>query len=740
MRHLQDALSSAESTGDLTLISGILHAVGRAAIHSADYQSAIEALERAISVSERSNDVEQVMKSLNNLGAACYFQGDWQRARTTWERFRRMCERLDEQSELVNALNNLGSLYRELGQFAQALAALERAAKVAEQTGHAHMQLMILGNRGEVMFRQGDVAGAREVYDRALIEFERIGAQEDVIETRRRLCELDIASGKLTDAVDRVIDTARAAKDAGARLEEGILHRVAATALRLQGDIEGAEWFINQSREILAELGAGYELAKADLEAAELATAQNRNEQASASLNSAINGFVSLGARWDLTRARARKRVLPSSSFRRDRGAVQMGLDALLEITQAVGQVDVERLLGVALDKILQLSHFERGFILLLDGDGRPSERMRRVREGARGFERDEAEFSGTIVRKVASTGQAVAVSDIADEDELREQESVVALGLRQIMCAPMHARGRVIGIVYIDSRRLAFEEQGIDLSVLEALAAQVSLAIENARLMGEEARKSELMAVLAHEIRNPLSGILGYSDTGAGDTDWGLDSKELFSRIHRDAERLKRLVDNIMELVRSEEGKMDWSMAPFDMNRIVETIVQSYTPTCEAKDVELVYNPGELKAQALGNPDRIMQVLSNLISNAVKFTPTGGKITVATTFESVAMSDPEAPPMPASQIAAWTPLDPADDLFHDYIRVDVTDTGPGMTEDLRQRLFQKFTQGRRGRRSSGVGLGLYISREIIMRHGGTIFVASKERQGSTFSFRIRLA
>ena len=94
---------------------------------------------------------------------------------------------------------------------------------------------------------------------------------------------------------------------------------------------------------------------------------------------------------------------------------------------------------------------------------GRPSERMRRVRPGAKGFARDEAEFSGTIVRKVASSGEAIAVSDIAEEDDLREQRSVVALGLRQIMCAPMRARGRVIGIVYIDSRRLAFEEHGGD-------------------------------------------------------------------------------------------------------------------------------------------------------------------------------------------------------------------------------------------------------------------------------------
>lgn len=744
--HLETALDDAESTGDDGLIAGVLLELGRAAIHSGDYMRAIDALEKSIEVTERVGQIELAARCYNNLGAACFFQGDWERARASWERFRRLCDRFDEQSELVNALNNLGSLYRELGQFTEALAALDRASHVAAVTGHAHMAAMILGNRGETLFRRGDMAGARDCYEQSLAEFQRIGAREDIIENRRRLCELDISAGKLNQALDRAIDTAREAREAGTRLEEGILHRVAATALRLQGDLESAVWFLERAREILTTLGARYERAKVDLAAAELAAAQGNVEDAQRCLNSSIEAFAALGARWDLGVARSRKRALvppaptglSSISIGRSTSS-QVGLDLFLDFTQALANVEIERLLEIALDKILAITNFERSFILLLDHDGRPLERMRRVRPGAKGFARDEAEFSGTIVRRVAASGQAAAVSDIDLEDELREQKSVVALGLRQIMCAPMRAHGRVIGIVYIDSRRISFEEHGVDLVLLEAFAAQVALAVENSRLIVEEKRKSELMAILAHEIRNPLAGILGYSDIGeAGETEEvGLEPAEVFRRIRLDAERLRRLVDNVLELARHERGNVEWSMAPFDIATLVVAVIDSNRPICEQKRVSMVADTAALTTRAFGNPDRLMQVLSNLVGNALKFTPAEGTITIVARNEAVAATDPEAPPMPATEIRAWLPTEPTDDVFQEFIRVDVRDTGPGMSEELRGRLFEKFSQGSGRRRSSGVGLGLYISREIIIRHGGSIWVESELGNGSTFSFRI---
>ena len=749
--HLEAAFDDAEATQDDALIAGVLLMIGRAAIHGSDYMRAIDALEKAIDYTERIGHIELAALCYNNLGVACYHQGDWERARLSWERFRRLCDRFDEKSELVNALNNLGILYRECGQFDEALAALDRAAQVAQTVGHTHMAAVVEANRGETLFRLGDLNGAREGYQRTLEEFLRIGAREDIIEGRRRLCELDIAAGKTDEALDRAIDTAREARDAGIRLEEGIVHRVAATALRLEKDYESAAWFIERAREILTNLGARYERAKVDLEAGELAAAQGHTEEAVRQVDNAIDAFAKLGARWDLGRARASKRAIsPSQTSATNSSLLGLGLDArqkvglelFLDFTKALANVEIERLLEIALDKILTLTGYERSFILLFDHDGRPRERMRRIRPGARGFALDEAEVSGTIVERVTSTGQSVAVSDIDQEDELREQESVVALGLRQIMCAPMRAHGRVLGIIYIDSRRLSFEDHGIDLVLLEAFAAQVAQAVENSLLLAEEKRKSELLAVLAHEIRNPLAGILGYSDIGeSGEADeLGLAHEEVYRRIKSDGERLRRLVDNVLELARHDRGNVEWVMQPFDMATLVRTVIDSSRPAAETREIRLLHDTDALQCHAFGNADRIMQVLSNLLNNALKFTPEEGVITVAARTETVQASDPYAPAILTNEIRAWLPTTSSEEVSQEFIRVDVRDTGPGMSEELRARLFEKFSQGGGRKRSAGVGLGLYISREIIQHHRGSIWVESCIGKGSTFSFRIPVA
>src|SRR5690606_27454954 len=103
---------------------------------------------------------------------------------------------------------------------------------------------------------------------------------------------------------------------------------------------------------------------------------------------------------------------------------------------------------------------------------------------------------------------------------------------------------------------------------------------------------------------------------------------------------------------------------------------------------------------------------------------------------ERLAGGDPEAPPPPSVGPEAWAPLDPAESSAREYVRVDVRDTGPGMSPEIRERLFEKFSQGG-SKRGKGVGLGLYISREIVRRHGGSIWVKSELGAGSTFSFRI---
>jgi signal transduction histidine kinase/tetratricopeptide (TPR) repeat protein len=728
---LDAALDDANTTGDQRLRAGVLHEIGRAALHAGEYRRAVPALEQAVSAANATGDVEQRAKSTNNLGIAHYFLGEWSLTRAAWERFRQLCERMGDQSELPNALNNLGSLYRELGMLSEAREALDRAAAVATASGNPHLAAMAVANRGEVEVRDGDLAGGRERYERALGEFVRLGAREDLIETRRRLAELDVIVGRLDDGLSRAIDAARDARDAGVRIEEGILHRVAASALRLQGDVESARWFLTKAREIVSSLGSRYDLGKIALEEAAVAQTAGQLEEQDARLAEAEAIFAQLGARDFLERVRAERRSMrdvPSSN--------DIGSSVLHELMRTVGVVDVEHLIEHTLDRVLETSGYERGFIILLDGDGRPRERRRRIRPGGRTFDRGDAEFSGTIVRRVAGSGHAVVVGDASLDADLREQRSVLTLGLRRIMCAPLRVAGRVTGIIYIDSASIG-DDKTMSAAALEAIAAPLALAIENARLVVEDKRKGELMSILAHEIRNPLAGILGYSEFGA-DMD-GVEVREVLGRIRSDAERLRRLVDNILELARHESGNIEWSLAPVDVAQLIGEVAANFKVPCDRKQITLTENVGDLDAAALGNADRLAQVISNLLGNAVKFTPEGGSITITARRESVRSLDPNAPPLPATEIRAWVPGSD-DDMVVDFIRVDVADTGPGMSPELHQHLFEKFGQGSGRRRSAGVGLGLYISRELIMRHGGSIWVESQLGVGTTFSFRVPIA
>ena len=724
-----------DAGGDSRLDAGISHEIGRAAIQAGDYPRAIEALERAVAAAERHGDLVQRARSLNNLGAACYYQGDWARARRLWEQFRQQTERQGDRLETLYALNNLGSLLRDLGALAEARATFVRAGALAESLGHTHMAAMVQANRGEVDARAGDLATARERYDRALTEFERIGAKDDAIETKRRLSELDLTVGRVDEALSRALEAARDAKGGSNRFEEGVLHRVAGAALRCQGDLESSAWFLDRSRELLSGMGARYELARVAYEAAELARAAGDLAAARTQLAAADTELSGLGARWDLERVRALRRALGpvAESAMFDPGTAA--------VARAAAAGDADRAVELALDGLLGAAGCTRGFVLTLDSQGRPLVRARRLRAGARTFDRDDAAVSGTIVRRVAATGQAVAVADAVLDEELREQSSVVALGLRRVYAAPLRARGRLSGIVYADSLGADIDDRTLDLAQLDAVIAPLALALDHGRLLDDAARSSELMSILAHEIRNPLAGILGYSEMGsepdAGDA--GLSSVELFGRIRHDAERLRRLVDNVFELARHESGNTDWSMTPVEIGRVIHDVANSFARVAAARRISFVIELAEPIGPAMGNSDRLMQVLTNLLGNAIKFSPDGGKIEIHARREAVRSGDPVAPPIPPADPRAWIPTEAGDEIG-EVIRVDVRDHGPGMSSELQAMLFEKFTQGAGAARRGGLGLGLYLCREIVRRHGGSIWVESALGKGAMFSVRLPVA
>lgn len=228
--------------------------------------------------------------------------------------------------------------------------------------------------------------------------------------------------------------------------------------------------------------------------------------------------------------------------------------------------------------------------------------------------------------------------------------------------------------------------------------------------LLRLEKIRQDFVANISHELRTPVSTIKGYTETLL---DGALEDREhardFLNIIHADSERLAKLIDDILDLSRIESGRLKLQPRPCAIDRTVGRAVSALGKQAQDRGIRLVTEiPANLPA-VLADEDRIAQVLSNLLDNALKYTESGGSVTV-TARES-----------------------------GEYVRVDVSDTGCGIMEKDLPRVFERFYRADRQRSSekTGTGLGLSIVKHIVQAHNGQVFVESVIGQGSTFSFTL---
>ncbi|MGV3518226.1 ATP-binding protein [Luteitalea sp.] len=218
---------------------------------------------------------------------------------------------------------------------------------------------------------------------------------------------------------------------------------------------------------------------------------------------------------------------------------------------------------------------------------------------------------------------------------------------------------------------------------------------------------KSDFLATMSHEIRTPLNGVLGFT-TLLTETTLNEDQRLCVDTIHSSGQALLEIVNDILDYSKIESGRLVLERAPYDLHALIADVVARHEVRATEKGVSLRIVDGDAPTYLMGDEGRVRQVLINLVSNAVKFTPCGA-VTVA-----------------ASR--------------HDHaVRVTVTDTGIGIPADRVDRLFQPFSQadGSTTRRFGGTGLGLAISRHLVELMGGRIGVESDESTGSTFWFDV---
>ncbi len=364
----------------------------------------------------------------------------------------------------------------------------------------------------------------------------------------------------------------------------------------------------------------------------------------------------------------------------------------------------LDRTLSLILDRSLALTGGTRGALFLRsEADGRMETRASSgMDDGNGGW--DEADgVLESLKARVVRTAAPVA-----------ERVEIPGLGAQSALLVPLLQEGTVAGSVAVlrpDGETFSLD----DSELLVSLAAQASIAIHNATAYGRvrelERLKSEFVAVVSHEVRTPLTAIKGSLEILADGTHFPVDqpSGELMQICQASVVRLEALINDILDFSKLESSRLSARLVPIRLPGVIENAISQIRRQAERKQIQIGVHLDQSLPGLRADELRISQVLSNLISNAIKFSPEGTEIRVAA------------------------------HASEGGVTVEVRDQGIGIAREDLPKIFRPFRQldSSSTRMAGGTGLGLVISKGIIEEHGGRIWVESEPGTGSRFSFWI---
>ena len=330
------------------------------------------------------------------------------------------------------------------------------------------------------------------------------------------------------------------------------------------------------------------------------------------------------------------------------------------------------------------------------------------------------------VICRAISTASPVRIGDFdAAPDAQFSPETATnmrARGSRSVLAVPMFRQDEVIGGISIAHREVdAFSDTHVEL--LETFAAQAVIAIENARLFREieqktreleaaSRHKSEFLANMSHELRTPLNAILGFSEILAQGMFGAVNDKqaEYLRDILESGHHLLSLINDILDLSKIEAGRMELEWGEFDLPQAIQNALTLVRERALRRGIGLHHAIDDRLGAIQADERKIKQVLLNLLSNALKFTPEGGRVEVRAS------------------------------MAEGSVEVAVADTGVGIAPEDQEAVFEEFRQvGAAEKKAEGTGLGLALSRKFVEVHGGRIWVESAPGRGSTFTFALPL-
>ncbi len=396
-------------------------------------------------------------------------------------------------------------------------------------------------------------------------------------------------------------------------------------------------------------------------------------------------------------------------------------LQRLLEISRTLAStLELPALLHSIVNVACELTESEAASILLYD----PTAGELRFETGTspqRGsLNKVSVPLDSSVAGRVFRKARPVVIQDAASDPRVyREVDQTLGFQTRSILAVPLLVRQEPIGAIEAVNKVGDRHYTEDDLAILETLAAQAAVAIENARLLARlqdanaelmrlDRMKSDFIAIASHELRTPLGLILGHS-TFLKEL-MPAEYSEQMDVIVRSATRLKSIVEDFSAISHKDSGQSRVRRAPFSVGQLVQDVTQRFHEEAARKKIELGFDVPEDDALFIeGDRDKIDIVLTNLIRNALTFTDPAGQVGV------------KAEAIPG------------------FVKVFVVDTGIGIPADQLERVFDRFYQveSHLTRRHGGMGLGLSIARSMIEMHSGQIWCESREGTGSLFCFML---
>ena len=344
----------------------------------------------------------------------------------------------------------------------------------------------------------------------------------------------------------------------------------------------------------------------------------------------------------------------------------------------------------------------------------------------ARALDPSTDELPLTSAMRVAHDAEARRITDIAawldaNFRDTASRECAQSLGASSVLLVPLRAGGRAIGALHLVRTRPGATHVREELHVADQFAGLAALALENARLYQESRRavrdRDEMLAIVSHDLRNPINAIvmltgavLSRDDAAAAEeTHAALMTREEVESIGGAARQVDGLIQDLQDVSRISTGRLRVEHREVSALSLLKEAADVLEPVLSDSGLHFVRNFDDVDVTVLADRHRLLQVLSNLLGNAARFTPADGIVKLS-----------------ARRV-------------DDMLRISVSDTGPGVQPEDIPRLFKRYWQAPRLQRA-GSGLGLFIAKGIVEAHGGEIGVESEVGRGSEFWFTLPFA